>query len=161
MNYGLYLSAAGVMTATHRTDVTANNIANAETVGFKKDLALFQQRRTELKERGLAPSRSNALLEALGGGVQINPTLVDTPQGEQAHTGAPLDVAIVGEGFLRVGDGQQMLLTRAGRMVVNGKGHLSLANNENFEVVDAKNKPISAPGTQPTRVNRDGSVVQG
>ena len=38
MLYGLYLSAAGVMTNSYRQDVIANNIANAETVGFKRDL---------------------------------------------------------------------------------------------------------------------------
>jgi len=43
MIYGLYLSAAGVMTNSYRQDVIANNIANAETVGFKKDLALFEE----------------------------------------------------------------------------------------------------------------------
>ena len=47
MIYGLYLSAAGVQTNSYRQDVIANNIANAETVGFKKDLALFDQRLTD------------------------------------------------------------------------------------------------------------------
>ena len=57
------------------------------------------------------------------------------------------DVAIVGEGFLRVSDGGgETLLTRAGRMVVNAKGHLALANNENYEVLDPKGKPITLAG---------------
>src|SRR5947209_3887766 len=81
MIYGLYLSATGVMTNSYRQDVIANNIANAETVGFKKDIALFQQRRTEAQERGLGPT-SNALLEKLGGGVFASPMLVDSSQGE-------------------------------------------------------------------------------
>ncbi|HYE19124.1 MAG TPA: flagellar hook basal-body protein [Tepidisphaeraceae bacterium] len=161
MIYGLYLSAQGVQTASHRQDVVSNNIANAETVGFKKDLALFQQRRTALQEQGTAPARSNRLLEMLGGGVQINPTLVDNSQGEMEHTGSHLDVAIVGEGFLRVSDGgDETLLTRAGRMVVNAKGHLALANNENYEVLDPKGKPITLAGKTPPEIARDGTITQ-
>ena len=45
MNYGLYLSATGVLANTYRQDVIANNLANSETVGFKRHLATFQQRR--------------------------------------------------------------------------------------------------------------------
>jgi flagellar basal-body rod protein FlgF len=99
MLYGLYLSAAGVMTNSYRQDVIANNIANAETVGFKRDLALFQERRTERDERGLSPARSNALLESLGGGVFASPTLVDRTQGELEPSSNNLDVAIVGQGY--------------------------------------------------------------
>ena len=96
MLYGLYLSATGVMTNAYRQDVIANNIANAETIGFKRDLALFQERRTEAQERGFSPSRTNAMMEALGGGVYASPTLVDRTQGELESTGSGMDVAIVG-----------------------------------------------------------------
>src|SRR6476620_6003047 len=47
MIYGLYLSAAGVLPSSYRQDVIANNLANSETVGFKKDLPLFGQPPTE------------------------------------------------------------------------------------------------------------------
>src|SRR5689334_23249319 len=115
MLYGLYLSAAGVMTSSYRQDVIANNIANSETVGFKRDLALFQQRRTAMQEMGLSPSRSNALMEALGGGVFASPTLLDRTQGDLEQTGSPLDVAINGQGYYKVSHGDQTALTRDGR----------------------------------------------
>ena len=41
MIYGLYHSAAGMMVNEYRENVIANNLANADTVGFKQDLALF------------------------------------------------------------------------------------------------------------------------
>ncbi len=50
MIYGLYLSASGVLTNLYRQDVIANNIANSETVGFKKDLTILQQRPTAAQE---------------------------------------------------------------------------------------------------------------
>ena len=53
MIYGLYLSAAGVIANSHRQDVIANNLANAETNGFKRNTATFKQRLTEAQmQRG-------------------------------------------------------------------------------------------------------------
>src|SRR3954469_23516855 len=102
MLYGLYLSATGVMTNAYRQDVIANNIANAESVGFKRDLALFQERPTEAQARrfrGGGPSggQSNDLLEGLGGGMFASPTKIDTKSGELETTGNNLDVAIQGD----------------------------------------------------------------
>src|SRR4051794_24682017 len=103
MIYGLYLSAAGGQTSSYRQDVISNNIANAETVGFKKDVPLFQQRLTEAsaRRRGMGGPTggdeagdpfdlSNPLLEPLGGGHLVTPTAVDLSQGELEPTGNPL-----------------------------------------------------------------------
>jgi flagellar basal body rod protein FlgG len=140
--------------------VIANNIANAETVGFKRDLALFQQRRTELQERGLSPSRSSALMEKLGGGVFASPTLMDTTQGELENTGRNLDVALVGPGYFTVAHGDQTRLTRDGRFIANRQGNLALADNENYEVLDAKGKPIHLEPTLDTNIDKEGVITQ-
>jgi flagellar basal body rod protein FlgG len=160
MIFGLYQSATGVMTNSYRQDVIANNIANAETVGFKRDLALFQQRRTEMREHGLAPSRSNALLEALGGGIFASPTLSDRSQGELEETHRPLDVAIVGNGFYQVTNGDKVHLTRDGRLTINNRNHLAMENNENFELLDAKGKPITLDPRFPPTVDKEGTITQ-
>jgi flagellar basal-body rod protein FlgF len=160
MLYGLYLSAAGVQTNSYRQDVISNNIANAETVGFKRDLALFQQRRTEVSERGLSPSQSNALLEKLGGGVFASPTLIDHTQGELENTGNNMDLAIAGEGYFQAAHGNQVNLTRDGRLLINNKGHLALANNANFELLDPKGKPIAVDPSVPPNIDKEGVVTQ-
>src|SRR5207245_11386659 len=49
--YGLYISAAGVMTSSYKQDVIANNLANVETVGFKRNVPAFRQRLPEAQER--------------------------------------------------------------------------------------------------------------
>src|SRR6185503_4214950 len=85
MNYGLYLSAMGVLANSQRQDVIANNLANAETVGFKKDLALFQEQRTEAQIRG-RHGESNDLLEPLGGGLVPSGTTLDLSQGPIENT---------------------------------------------------------------------------
>ncbi len=163
MIYGLYLSAAGVQTNSYRQDVIANNLANSETVGFKRDLALFQERRTEAQDRGNIPGMSNALLEKLGGGVFAYPTQVDSAQGELEPTGNNLDVAIEGHGFFTVNDNGKTHLTRDGRFLVNRAGHLALANAEGQEVMDVKGRPITLDpklvGTK-TTIGRFGEVTQ-
>ena len=65
MLYGLYASAAGAMASSYRQDVIANNLANADTVAFKRDLALTMVRRTEAQQNGSRRS-SSAMLENLG-----------------------------------------------------------------------------------------------
>ena len=160
MLYGLYLSATGVLTNSYRQDVIANNIANAETVGFKRDLALFMERRTAAREMGLSPSRSNAMLEALGGGVLAAPTQVDNEQGELEPTGNRLDAAIVGQGYFAVAHGNDTNLTRDGRFVLNHRSRLALANDENVEVLDHKGLPITLDPRMPAEINKDGTITQ-
>src|SRR5436190_6688482 len=161
MIYGLYLSAAGVMTNSYRQDVISNNIANAETVGFKRDLALFQERRTERAERGLSAGRSNAMLEALGGGVLASPTVIDKSQGELETSDNNLDVAIVGQGYFSVSNGDGgVALTRNGRFILNSRGHVALASNETHELLDIKGKPIALDPTVKPLIAGDGHVSQ-
>ena len=69
MNYGMYLSASGVLTNTYRQDVYANNLANAQTVGFKVDVPSIKQRDPESIEDDLGYSVSKDMLDRLGGGV--------------------------------------------------------------------------------------------
>src|SRR5207248_2814936 len=119
-----------------------NNIANSETIGFKRDLALFQQRRTEAQERGGVNS-TNPMLEALGGGVFALPMQIDASQGEMEPTDKNLDAAIEGSGFFTVMDKGQTRLTRNGHFAMNRAGHLALDNSEQQEVLDVKGKPIA------------------
>ena len=51
MPYGLYISAEGAQAQTRRLDIIANNIANVDTVGFKRDLAVMQSRYSEAIEK--------------------------------------------------------------------------------------------------------------
>lgn len=159
MLYGLYLSATGVITSSHRQDVVANNLANSESVGFKRDVATFRQRLTEASARG-TPGLSNPMLEMLGGGTFAQPTLVDSRQGELEPTGNPMDVAIQGDGYFAVIDRGQSRLTRNGQFVVDRKGRLTLSNGEGQPVLDPKGKPITlAPGL-PTSISNDGVITQ-
>ena len=168
MIYGLYLSATGVLTSAHRQDVLANNLANSETVGFKKDVALFNQRLTEAQQRRLPAGTSavslkatHPMLERIGGGHLVHPTAVDTAQGELEPTGSPLDVAIQGAGYFAVEDPTgQTRLTRNGQFSVDEGGNLILSNARGEKVLDLEQRPIQlAPGGD-VWVGKDGTVTQ-
>ncbi|MGB7159847.1 MAG: flagellar hook basal-body protein [Tepidisphaeraceae bacterium] len=166
MIYGLYLSATGVLSNSYRQDVIANNIANAETVGFKRDLALFQERLTEAQYRrfrgGMMGGQTNDLLEALGGGMFLSPTAIDSKPGEQEMTGGNLDVAIQGESFLMVKDHDGAArLTRNGSFMIDDTGHLILAHSGQ-QVLGADRKPIVLDGALQgkTEIAKDGQITQ-
>ena len=166
MIYGLYLSAAGVRGSSYRQDVIANNLANSETVGFKKDVALFRQRLTEAQERRVPPGGSafggptNPLLEPIGGGLLAHPTVIDASQGELEPTGSPLDVAIEGRGYFAVEDSDGTRLTRNGQFAVDREGNLILSNENGQKVLDSRRQPIKLEPTGGVAVGGDGTVTQ-
>ena len=165
MIYGLYQSAAGIQTSSYRQDVIAKNIANAETTGFKRDVALFDERLTEARERRGANGStwSHPLLENMTGGLLAHPTRVDTRQGDLELTGNPLDVAVEGKGYFLAKDQTgQKYLTRNGQFSTDQTGTLILANSDGQQVLDDRGRPIRLPnGAGPVNVDRDGTVSVG
>ena len=93
MNYGLHLSASGVLTSLHRQDVHANNLANASTVGFKRDLANVTQRDPESIE-GPHPEHRHPILDMIGGGFFSGPQHISFAPGALERTNNPLDIAL-------------------------------------------------------------------
>jgi flagellar basal-body rod protein FlgG len=164
MIYGLYLSATGVLTNSYRQDVIANNLANAETVGFKRSMALFQQRRTEAQASLDLGQQSDPRLDRMSGGMFLSPTHVDQTAGTLERTSSNLDVAIHGEGYLAVRDGEHTRLTRNGQMMLDRKGTLILADGSNRPVLDDKQRPIQIPpGIAQSQIDigADGTISAG
>ena len=156
--YGTYLSASGMAQATAEQDVIANNLANAETTGFKRLLTAFRQRDPQ-------PDAPDPLRRMTGGNVML-PSRVDVTPGTLDQTNNPLDVAILGNGFFEVShaDGQTggTFLARDGRLALNATGHLTLASDPNTRLLDAQGRPIQMPnGTQAgdVSIESNGDVV--
>jgi flagellar basal body rod protein FlgG len=162
MLYGLYLSATGVMTNSYRQDVIANNLANAETVGFKKDLTMFRQRATAAAEQPGMLSYSNPTMEGIGGGTFAEPTALDTSPGSMELTGNKTDAAIDGAGFFTVEDHGKTRLTRNGQFMIGPDGMLITANGTNLKVLDKDGNPIKLDGTLSgvTAISQDGTITQ-
>jgi flagellar basal body rod protein FlgG len=164
MNYGFYLSAAGVLTSMYRQDVVANNLANLNTPGFKPDEVYTRQRLPARLERADAAADPQQLLEHLGGGVLVDPTYINLRQGNLARTGAPLDVAIRGEGFLVLSTGrgsgnEHLRLTRDGRLTLNASGELVTAAG-GLRVLNTSNQPIRLDRAAEIRIAPTGDISQ-
>ena len=112
MSEGIYTALSGALARQTQLEQVSHNLANVDTAGFRKTSATFEAVMVDA-ERGVQHVRQ-------GGQV------VDLSEGRVEHTGNPLDVAIVGQGFLRVagGEGGEAVLTRAGSLRLDVQGNL-------------------------------------
>jgi flagellar basal body rod protein FlgG len=161
MIYGLYLSATGIMTSSHQQDVIANNIANADTNGFKRSMSLLRER--EVESRAMrAMGLTHDPLDKIGGGQLLSPTYTDYSQGTIEQTSNPLDTAVTGDGFLAVHDQSgQTRLTRAGALMIDNTGRLITA--QGHQVLDAEKKPISLANIPQSElsIRSNGEIMRG
>jgi flagellar basal-body rod protein FlgF len=157
MLFGLYHSSHGANAMAHRLDVIANNMANTDTAGFKRDLAIFQQ--SALSENMLAPNPDN--LQNHAGVVGIAETVTDYSNGGLEQTNGTLDIALMGPGFLRLApdaDGNE-LLTRSGKLSINGVGRL-VELTTGREVMQPTDTPIGVPpNLSDIEINEVGMVM--
>ena len=159
MNYGIYISAEGAMAQSTRLEVISNNLANAQTTGFKRDLAIAQARYAEeIKKGGAMPGAKG--LDDLGGGVEIRGTVTEFGQGPMKDTGISSDAAILGDGFFLVRRGDQNFLTRAGNFQVSAAGEL--VTQEGDAVLSEDGGPILIDSEGPPwQLTTSGAVQQG
>lgn len=139
MPYGLYISAEGADAQSRRLEVVANNLANVDTVGFKRELALFQARYAEQVERGEDVPGSGSIND-LGGGVFVPQTKTDFSTGPLKRTEIPTDMAIDGEGFFVVEKEGEPYLTRAGNFRLTERGEL--VTQQGFPVLNDGGSPV-------------------
>lgn len=158
MLYGLYLSAQGAEVQSLRQDVLANNLANASTPAFKRDLLRVQRHLQEDQRRGQAGNTPDAL-KGLTGGVTAADTITDFRMGPLQPTNNPLDIALTGRGFLHVAEGDQEYLTRDGRLAVSQEGTL-ITREHGLTVLSADGSPIGVDPTLPVSIAADGTVSQ-
>lgn len=136
--YGLWLSAAGMQVNQHRQTVLANNMANAETVGFKRDLAVVMRRQIESQVSGQGSLFRHPVLDGMAGGLDVKPLFHSDEQGSIDRTGRALDVAIDGKGFFEVSDGSNSRYTRDGRFTINSNGKLVLSSGNGVWAVQSE-----------------------
>jgi len=160
MDYGLYVSAAGMKAQLARQDVVANNLANAQTTGFKRDLTLMQSRANAVNEDPTMFQYRAPVLEDMGGGMYASGAGIDLSQSLLESTGNQTDLALDGKGFFTVqGDNGQKLLTRDGRFLLDNQGNLVTATGGR-KVLDANGQPITLNPDLPVVVGSDGMVTQ-
>lgn len=160
MIYGLYLSATGITTASHQQDVIANNIANAETGGFKRTLSLMEQRQVESKV-AQAMGLHHDVLDNIGGGQLLAPTHVDFTQGDVEQSTNNFDTAILGSGFIAVQERGQLHLTRAGSLMLDRQGNLITMQGHPVLSVDRQPIKITGYKQHELHISEDGAIKYG
>jgi len=124
---GIYRAASGMIPRIRQQEVTANNIANAATPGYKKDSIFLKE--LDALTRETMPRKSDWETP------MIDQVYTDFSQGSFEATSSNLDVAIEGDGFfvLENPEGGDRLYTRNGHFTVSAEGYL--VNDEGFRVL--------------------------
>lgn len=124
---GIYRAASGMIPRIRQQEVTANNIANAATPGYKKDSIFLKELDAVTREK--MPRKSDWETP------MIDQVYTDFSQGSFEATSSALDVAIEGDGFfvLESPEGGDRLYTRNGHFSVSPEGYLT--NDEGFRVL--------------------------
>lgn len=161
MIQGLYLSAQGAQIQQLRQEVISNNLANASTSTFKRDLIRAQSHLSYDSQRGGASKLPHNQNE-LPGGVTPFDVATDFSQGQLTATKNQFDVGIAGKGFIQVQDGKRTYLTRDARLAIRPDG--ALVTREHGHAVMGINGGgpiIGLDPAQPLTVEIDGSLRQG
>jgi flagellar basal-body rod protein FlgF len=158
MPYGLYLSAQGAQAQFRRLEVIANNLANVDTVGFKRDVPQFQAYCSEAVETGKASAGSGSIND-VSGGVMLQKTTTNYAPGPLKHTDVPTDMAVQCNGYFVVQKDGENLLTRAGNFMLNNNGEL--VTPRGYRVMNADNTPVAIDQANgPWTVSPTGEVRQ-
>lgn len=116
---------SGLKAFQTKMDTIGNNIANVDTAGFKSSRVSFAEMMNErLGRTDGAGESSPQLSNQVGLGVRVASIDRDFSQGAMQSTGRGTDLAIQGDGYFMVNDGQQSLMTRAGNFAFNKDGYL-------------------------------------
>lgn len=126
----LFAGISGLRVNQTMLDVTGNNIANANTIGFKSSSTVFQDTLSQMLTASSGPS--GAVNTGLGGtnpiqvglGVQVAATNTNFNQGSNQTTGRPTDLMINGDGMFIVKRGNEETYTRAGAFSWDERGTL-------------------------------------
>lgn len=155
---GLYTAATGMNAQQHQIDVTSNNIANVNTIGFKKDRAEFQDLMYESLNYTAGRTSETTLNPTgidVGLGVRVSGIQKNFIQGDLKPTGNPLDMAIEGKGFFQITlPNGEIAYTRNGAFKLNEEG--TLVNGSGYQVEPV----ITIPSTfTDVSVAKDGTVT--
>jgi flagellar basal-body rod protein FlgG len=141
----MWISKTGVQAQDAKLQAIANNLANVNTVGFKRDRVMFEDLFYQVDQQPGAQTADNTVSSGvqLGNGTRVVGTQKVFSDGSIQTTSQPLDVAISGNGFLQVRrpDGQSAY-TRAGQLQVDANG--TLVNAQGLPLVPQITVPNNA-----------------
>lgn len=146
-----------MVTETVRTDTIANNLANTNTTGYKRDEAVDREFEPMLLRRindhssndvtsfkGFSVGSQAPVVGEMGLGSYTREIATDHAQGSMQATGNPLDLAIEGQGYFAIATPQGVRYTRDGSFTRSAQGQLVTRNGQ--AVLDTQGQGIIIPG---------------
>lgn len=144
MGDGIYVATAGAVAQSVALDVTANNVANAGTTGFRAERVSFSEALGRVRSPDIAL-------------VTDDTTTIDRIPGAITSTGEPFDVALEGDGYLAVDAPGGVRYTRAGALRPDAEGVLRTATGAAVRSVGGG--PLTIPAEATTiDIARDGTI---
>jgi flagellar hook protein FlgE len=131
----------GLQADTIALNTIGNNLANLNTTAFKNQSTSFE----DLFYQNIGTSGSGETLQ-VGVGTRVSGTASDFAQGSLTTTNTATDLALNGNGFFLVENGNIQALTRAGNFLINSSGDLITTSGENVEGYGATNGVVNLNG---------------
>jgi flagellar basal-body rod protein FlgF len=143
---GLYTSKAGMLSRQRQLEINANNLANINTNGYKKNQVFFRH----LIDFMQGAKDGNADLKIAQGD-----EVLDFSNGPLRQTDNPLDLAVVGDGFFVVQTPQGEVYTRNGNFTLDTQG--KLVTQDGYSVMGASGE-VQISGSD-VRISEDGTIT--
>lgn len=163
---GLYTAYTGMLNEQNRMDIMTNNLANASTVGYKKEGSTSQSfddvLTVKIKDQSVG-MRNVQKIGIKNPGVKIGENYTDYSQGSFRITGNTYDLALSGEGFFAIeftnkAGETDTKYTRAGQFTLNKDGYL--VTEEGDYVLDTQNRRIRLNTLIDSSITDDGTIYQ-
>ena len=163
---GLYTAYTGMLNEQNRMDIMTNNLANASTVGYKKEGSTSQSfddvLTVKIKDQSVG-MRNAQKIGIKNPGVKIGENYTDYSQGSFRITGNTYDLALSGEGFFAIeftnkAGETDTKYTRAGQFTLNKDGYL--VTEEGDYVLDTQNRRIRLNTLIDSSIADDGTIYQ-
>ncbi len=142
MTRGVYTAAAGMLANQAAQDTIAQNLANANTTGYKEDVPRFESFLSEPVSR-LSPA-DRLSIGTIGSGAGLKDQTTNFSEGGLQQSGNPLDIALTGDAALVVQSPQGPRLSRDGSLTLNAQGTL-IQSATGQPVLDTGSRTLSIP----------------
>jgi flagellar hook protein FlgE len=126
MGFALSSAVTGLQAHQKMLDVAGNNLANVNTTAFKASRMTFAELLSETIKKASQPTSTvgGTNPQQMGSGVGIGGIIPNMAQGNIINTGNPLDLALEGEGYFVLSNGQQNIYTRSGIFAVDADSNM-------------------------------------
>ncbi len=142
MTRGVYTAAAGMQANQAAQDTIAQNLANANTTGYKEDIPRFESFLSQ-SVASLSPA-DRASLGTIGSGAGLKDETTNFAEGGLQQSGNPLDVALTGDAALVIQTPSGPRLSRDGSLSLDAQGTL-IQTNTGQPVLSGGNQTLSIP----------------